>query len=88
MGKTRRSFPYDHSFFRNPRGQRAALIRGDRAIPPSDHDDLNYSSEHVLPWKIAMVMHRRGWSDSKITACLATKFRLTRRKILYILKRL
>ena len=88
MGKTRRSYPYDHSYFRNPRGSKAALQRGDRAVPPNAYDDLNYSPEHILPWKIAVKMRRRGCSDSKIAGCLAVKYRLTRRQILYILKHL
>jgi len=85
MGKTRRSYPYDHTYFRRPRGHRAALRRGDRAVPPSDYDDLPFSREHGLPRKIAKIMRRRGWSDSKIAASLATKYRLTHRQILYIL---
>jgi len=85
MGKTRRSYPYDHTFFRNPRGQRAALIRGDRAVPPSAYDDRPFSREHIIPWKIAKNMRRRGCPDSKIAGCLVKKYRLTRRQILYIL---
>ena len=88
MGKTRRSFPYAYTIFRCPRGSKAALQRGDRAVPPSDHDDLHYSRENVLPWKIAKNMRRRGCSDAKIAASLATKYRLSRREILYILARI
>jgi len=85
MGKTRRSYPYDYTYFRRPRGQRTALIRGDRSIPPSDREDRPFSREHGLPRKIAKVMRRRGCSDSKIAGCLATKYRLTHRQILDIL---
>ena len=88
MGKTRRSYPYDYTYFRRPRGQRAALSRGDRAVPPSDREDRPFSREHGLPWKIARIMRRRGCSDSKIAGCLVKKYRLTRRQILYILDNL
>ena len=88
MGKTRRTYPYDYTYFRRPRGQRAALIRGDRAVPPSDREDRPFSREHGLPRKFAEIMRQRGWPDTKIAASLATKYRLPHRQIQYILDNL
>lgn len=74
MGKTVRGFPHD--VFRRPRGQRQALARGDRAVPPSAYDDVSFGREHYSCLTALKSMRRRGWPEAVIRARLATKFRL------------
>ena len=54
MSRTIRALPF--RFLRHPRGRRAALLRGDRAIPPDPWDDIAFGHDVMLPWTVAWRM--------------------------------
>ncbi len=78
MGKTVRRLPF--SCFRSPRGHRAALRRGDRAIPPDPYNDIPFGNDVVAPWKVARQLANDGHGVWEIERILHDRFDLSWRR--------
>lgn len=78
MGKTVRRLPF--SYFRSPRGHRAALRRGDRAVPPDPYNDIPFGNDVVAPWKVARRLACDGHGVWEIERILHDRFDLSWRR--------
>lgn len=85
MSRTYKKTPYNS--LRKPRGHKQARARGDRHVPPSAYEDLDYDSQTRLPYKIAAKELSRGKAVEKIAHKLKRKFGLTYRRALEIVEK-
>jgi hypothetical protein len=76
MSRTYRNIP--HSYFRNPKGKKQALINGVRkkAVPPDSWDDIPFNKEVWTVTRVINEMEGR-FTEAEIIQKIANKFKLS-----------
>jgi uncharacterized membrane-anchored protein YhcB (DUF1043 family) len=63
-----------HGGFRNPRGRKQALQRGDRKVPPDENRPTSRQNQvYDIAWRLA----EKGWKPDRVAQRLVTKARKT-----------
>jgi len=88
-----RSYKTGYGCFRKTRGGYRNILRHkkcnreedpgvrNKAIPPDPWDDLPLDDHNRIPSKVALALHKKGWSDDKIANHIRRKFGMPQWKI-------